>query len=87
MIRVEDLKENILGLTPGNKYSIYSRSRKGRGSYLSEGILIGESGVNNEFYVFQSKHGYKECYLKIDLIIGDYLIRETLENRKGEKIG
>ncbi len=77
MITVDELKGNVLGLKLGNEYLIF---RKGKTSSktrnLSKGVFIGESGVNNEYYIFESNNGYKECFLKIDFLINEYGIKD-----------
>lgn len=78
MITIEDLKENILGLKVGHKYLIFSKTGTGKTKKNSsfKGYYIGESGVNNEYYIFLSQDGYNECFLKVDFIIKVYGIKE-----------
>lgn len=82
MVTVEELKENILGLKKGEEYLIFPRNGAGKkkGNSSLKGFFIGESGVNNEYYIFESYNGYKECFLKIDFIINQYGIKSISKN-------
>lgn len=75
MFIIEDLKENILGLKHGNKYMIYKSTKNNRKVYL-KGVFLEETGANNELYLFESGYGFKECYQKVDFLIGVYEIKE-----------
>lgn len=73
MIAVKDIETMHFGLKKGRKYSIVSKNKKKK----SEGIYIGESGVHNDYLMFKStKNNITECFLKIDIVIGEYIIRE-----------
>mgnify|MGYP000938785463 CR=1 FL=1 len=77
MITVDELKENILGLELGSEYLVYKKSKSGSKKADSlKGVFVGESGVNNEYYIFKSNNGYKECFLKIDFLINEYGIKD-----------
>ena len=77
MITVDELKENILGLELGSEYLVYKKSKSGSKKADSlKGVFVGESGVNNEYYIFESNNGYKECFLKIDFLINEYGIKD-----------
>lgn len=84
MITVDELKENILGLELGSEYLVYKKSKSGSKKADSlKGVFVGESGVNNEYYIFESNNGYKECFLKIDFLINEYGIKTFPESKLG----
>lgn len=78
MITVKDIETMHFGLKEGRKYNIFSKSKKKKDeAIISEGIYIGESGVHNNYIMFKSvKNNITECFLKIDIVIGEYIIRE-----------
>lgn len=51
------------------------KNRRKLSSRYFKGRFIQETDY---FYVFESKNGYCECFLKIDFVIKDYLIDEVL---------
>lgn len=76
MFTKEYLGENVLGLKKGREYVIFQkRKSSNKDIHLTSGIFIGESGVNNDFYIFQSDN-YRECFLKVDFLIKEYGIKE-----------
>ncbi len=81
MIRVEDLKENILDLKPGNRYIVYKITRKNKKIFL-RGIFVGETGFNNELYTFESDYGFKECFHKVDFLINEYRIEKISKKKQ-----
>ena len=86
MITVDELKENILGLELGSEYLVYKKSKSGSKKADSlKGAFIGESGVNNEYYIFESNNGYKECFLKIDFLINEYGIKDISRKQIRER--
>ncbi|SHH59563.1 hypothetical protein [Sporanaerobacter acetigenes] len=77
MITVDELKENILGLEIGSEYAIFKKGKsRNKKTNIFKGIFIGESGMDNDFYIFKSINGYLECFLKIDFLINEYGIRK-----------
>lgn len=81
MIRAEDLKENLLNLRLGNEYIIYRTTRNNQKIFL-QGVFLGETGLENELYIFQSNYGSNECFHKIDFLIGEYKIKEVCKKAK-----
>lgn len=78
MITTKDIETMGFGLKKGKKYSIFSRSKRKKGeAIISEGIYIGESGVCNDYLIFKfPKTNVIECFLKIDIVTGEYIIKE-----------
>lgn len=72
-------KINLLdgNLTIGRKYKIKKLTGNGRSkeSYSGvEGIL--EEKYKN-YYLFKDHRGFRECFLKVDFVIGEYRIEEV----------
>lgn len=80
MITVEKLEKMDLGFKIGSEYEVLKRGKKNKvDGNIVKGIFIGQSGVNNEFIMLRSKkHNIVECFLKIDLLNGEYSFRQTL---------
>ncbi len=81
MVRVEDLKENVLNLKLKNEYVIYKSSRNNKKICL-EGVFLGETGLDNRLYLFESYYGFKECFHKIDFVISEYEIEKASKKAK-----
>lgn len=88
MITVKELEEMDFDLIKGEKYNIFSKSkRKNSETIISEGIYIGQSGVDKDYLIFKStKTNIRECFLKIDIVMGVYRIRKGANFGK-EKTG
>lgn len=78
MITVKDIETMDFGLKKRKKYNIFSKGKRKKGeAIISEGIYIGESGVCNDYLIFKSSKTHTiECFLKIDILTGEYMIRE-----------
>lgn len=81
MIFTEDIETMQFGLIEGKEYNIFKGNKKHQNA-----IYIGESGVKNDYLMFKSiNHNIIECYLKIDIAIGEYKIIEVGRNIKKNK--
>lgn len=88
MITVKELEEMDFDLIKGEKYNIFSKNkRKKNETIISKVIYIGQSGVDKDFLIFKSlKTNVIECFLKIDIVMGIYIIRKGVNFGK-EKTG
>ena len=60
----------------GKRYKIeyIAGQNNKQGTNEFEGTLIKKM---DKYYIFKSILGYKECFLKVDFIIGEYKIKEV----------
>jgi hypothetical protein len=77
MITVEKLKNMDLGFKIGSEYEVFKKGKRSKGDdNIAKGVFIGQSGINNEFLIFISKVGIKECFLKIDIVMEEYKFKK-----------
>ena len=69
--KIDNLDGN---LEIGKKYRIKKLGRKDKEKVDVEGNLV---EVRKDFYVFYDRRGFRECFLKVDFIIGEYQIKEV----------
>lgn len=77
----EIIKDTNFGFKKGIKYLI----TKGDGRITDKtfkGFYYGQSGENLDFIIFEHEKGYKECFLKVDILIGLYKIKEINKQKK-----
>lgn len=77
MITVKELEEMDFGLKVGQRYRIVFNKRSKSKSTIEEGIYLGDGGVNKDFLIFKnSRNNIIECFLKIDIISGEYRLKD-----------